>query len=251
MGDMIGIRQQAGTIQAYLATPQKVSEFRGGVIIGHELWGLTNQIMGVAERFAAQGYYAIVPDLYSTDTAIRRPSEELQKELFSSNEHTRYMAMPKFRQLIAPTQTAQFTLTALSKLESCFEYLYTLPLVHQRVAMVGFGLGGDYAFDMAMRESRLRCLVAFYGHAPMHRVELRHIKPPIMAFYGQNDKSITNELPGLIAAMKQAGVVFKPSVYAGIGHGFFNEVNAFTYNAQAASDAWQKTNSFLADRMHF
>ena len=35
-----------------------------GIVVIQEWWGLNDQIKGVAERFAARGYRALVPDLY-------------------------------------------------------------------------------------------------------------------------------------------------------------------------------------------
>lgn len=249
MGEMIGIHQQAGTIQAYLSVPQKAATFKGGVIVVHEIWGLTEQLKRVADRLAEQGYYALVPDLYSTDKVTRRPSSQLEHELFSDNEHVRYNALPKLRAMIAPTQTPQFTLMALSKLESCFEYVYNQPLVHQKVGIVGFGMGGKYAFELALREARLRGLVSFYGHVPKVSVELRHIKCPVIAFYGQKEKSLMDELHEVTPHMQQSGINFTPVVYKDVSHDFFNDANAFSYNQMASEDAWRRTLSFLTTNM--
>jgi carboxymethylenebutenolidase len=246
MGEMIGIRQQTGTIQVYKSVAKKAEGFKGGLIIIHELWGLTEQIKRVADRFAEQGYYVLAPDLYSTDKVTRRPSAELEKELFGSDERVRYNALPKLRAMIAPTQTPQFTLLSLSKLESCFEYIYNQPLVHQRVGLIGFGLGGKYAFEMSLRESRLKAVIPFYGHAPHITAELRHIKTPILAFYGDKEESLMTELNEINPRMQQAGVDFSPVVYKGSGHAFFNDSNAFSYNQIAADDAWRRTLSFLS-----
>ena len=249
MGDMIGIHQQAGMIQAYASVPQKTSGFKGGVIVVHELWGLTEQIKRVADRLAEQGFYVLAPDLYSTDKVNRRPSAELEAELFSDDERVRYNAMPKLRAMIAPTQTPQFTFFALSKLESCFEYVYNQPLVHQRVGIVGFGLGGKFTFELALREPRLKAVVSFYGHTPQIEAELRHIKSPILAFYGDKEQSLIKEVDVVKSHMQQAGVDFTPVIYTGVGHAFFNESNSFSYNQQAADDAWDRSLNFLSDKL--
>lgn len=249
MGKMIGIHQQAGIIQAYLSMPQKAAGFKGGVIVVHEIWGLTEQLKRVADRLAEQGYLALAPDLYSTDKVNRRPSAQLEGELFSDDEKVRYNAMPKVRAMIAPTQTPQFTLLALSKLESAFEYAYNQPLVHQRVGIIGFGLGGKFAFELALRESRLKGVVAFYGNAPKITAELRHIKCPILAFYGSKEQSLMTEVRDITPHMQQAGVDFTPVVYKGVGHAFFNDANSFSYNQQAADDAWRRLLAFLATEL--
>jgi len=249
MGNMIGIHQQAGKIDAYLAVPQKTMKFRGAVIVVHEIWGLTEHIKHVADRIATQGYFALAPDLYSSKMANRRPSEELQKDLFSSDERVRYNAQPKLRALVGPTQTPQFISMALSRLSSCFEYMYNQPLAHQKVIIVGFGMGGTYAYSMAIRESRLKGVVAFYGHAQYLTPELRHIKCPVLAFYGEKEQGLKKELNSLVDRMKQAGVDFTPVVYGSTGHAFFNDSNPFAYQPLAAEDAWRRVVAFLRDEM--
>lgn len=247
MGDMISIHQQSGIIQAYLTIPEKRSKFSGAVIVAHELWGLNSQIKSVADRIAALGYYVLAPDLYSGKKVDRQMTDELQEALFSMSEHIRYAAQPKLRALLAPTQTPQFTALSLSRLASCFEYMYNQPLVHQRVLMVGFGLGGDYCFDMAIREPRLRGVVSFYGRAPRITAELRHIACPVLSLYGQKDHGVAQELQALAPRMRQAGVDFSAVVYAESGHGFFNEKNPFAYRPADANDAWRRLASFLHD----
>lgn len=244
MGEFIKIRQQSGSIQAYLSVPQKRPRFNGAIIIAHEIWGLTSQVQRLADRLATEGFYVLAPDLFSADGVDRRPSEELQREIFSPNPHVRYAAMPKLRSIIAPTQTPHFTVLALSRLQSCFEYAYNQPLVHQRVLMTGFGLGGDYVFSMTMREQRLVGAMPFYGHAPKVAVELRHIKCPIMAFYGGKETSLVNDISSLSRRMKQAGVDFSAVVYDDVGHAFFNDSNVFAYNQTAADDAWRRMLGF-------
>jgi carboxymethylenebutenolidase len=245
MGEMIKIRQQSGGIQAYKAVPEKIARYNGAIIIAHELWGLTEQIKHLADRFTEKGYLVLAPDLFSTDKEIRRPSMELQKRIFNKDERVRYEAMPKFRALVAPTQTPKFRLLALSRLESCFEYLYNQPLAHQKVSIVGFGLGGEYAFELALRERRLHAAVVFYGKAPSVGAELRHIKASILGFYGGKERTLTDAARKTISQMEMAGVPYESMIYAQAGHGFFDEENAYSYDKDAAQDAWKKMVDFI------
>jgi carboxymethylenebutenolidase len=147
--------------------------------------------------------------------------------------------------MIAPTQTPKFTLLALSRLESCFEYLYSQPLTHQKVSMIGFGLGGGYTFELALREQRLRGAIVFYGRAPNVRAELRHIRCPVLAFYGSKETALFKEVTKVSTHMRQAGVEFEAVVYEGAGHAFFNEDNKFSFNSIAAANSWRRTIDFL------
>ena len=64
MGQTVTYQRPDGqSVQAYLAEPASP---RGapGVVVIQEWWGLNDQIRGVADRYAKQGYRALVPDLY-------------------------------------------------------------------------------------------------------------------------------------------------------------------------------------------
>jgi carboxymethylenebutenolidase len=97
---------------------------------------------------------------------------------------------------------------------------------------------------LAVRDSRLRAAVPFYGHAAYHELELRHIACPVMAFYGRRD-GVTQELADIVPHMAHAGVRFTPVVYDDAGPSFFNESIAATYNRTAAEDSWHRLVSFL------
>jgi carboxymethylenebutenolidase len=62
MASMISYPRPDGqTVNAYLAEPEGGSG--PGVVVIQEWWGLNDQIRGVADRLAAAGYVALVPDL--------------------------------------------------------------------------------------------------------------------------------------------------------------------------------------------
>ena len=63
MGQTISFKRPDGqSVQGYLAEPGGGSG--PGVVVIQEWWGLNGQIKGVADRMAAAGYRALVPDLY-------------------------------------------------------------------------------------------------------------------------------------------------------------------------------------------
>lgn len=243
MGTMIGIHQQAGTIAAYVTTPPAEIQRRGAVIVVHDIWGLTDHIKDVTERLASAGYCAIAPDFLFMTPEKQRLAEEIQRGLMSKHHEVRNKAMRDFRALLASTQTPQFTSLTLSRLESCFEYVYNLPAVFHKVAAVGFGFGGTYTYMLAVHDSRLGAAVPFYGHASDYlEMELRHITCPILAFYG---KDSSQELAVLTPRMAKAGVRFAPVMYEDAGASFFNDTNPATFNRVDAEDAWHRLTAFL------
>ncbi|MFC0456163.1 dienelactone hydrolase family protein [Arthrobacter liuii] len=74
---------------------------------------------------------------------------------------------------------------------------------------------------------------------------MRAINCPVLAFYGQQDTALIEELPGLRSRMRAAGVDFEAVVYPGTGHALFNDTNRYTYNGDAAADSWARTLAFL------
>ncbi len=228
--------------EAYMATPK--TEVKGGIIVIHEVWGLVDHIKSVADRYASQGYIALAPDLLSETDIAAHATPELQEDLF--NPQKRNAAQTKMRALMAPIQEPDFASKTISKLKVCFDYLYNLPEIKQRVAVNGFCFGGSYSYSLAIEEPRLKLTLPFYGHVTTEVSELAKIKSPIRAFYGQNDEGLISTLPAVSLAMKQAGVDFESKVYPDCAHAFFNDSNKFAYYEPAAKDAWERVLSYLS-----
>src|SRR5882672_12583363 len=67
MGEMVQFSSNGGTTAGYLAVTK--SGQGPGVIVIQEWWGLVPHIKDIADRFAAEGYVALAPDLYHGETA--------------------------------------------------------------------------------------------------------------------------------------------------------------------------------------
>ena len=59
MGEMIEFKSNGGTCTGYLAGTSGP-----GVIVIQEWWGLVPHIKDIADRFAAEGFVALAPDMY-------------------------------------------------------------------------------------------------------------------------------------------------------------------------------------------
>ena len=66
----------AGTAPGYLAVP--AGEHGPATIVLQEWWGVDEHIRSVCDRFAAEGFFALAPDLYRGETTTQ-PSEAEQK----------------------------------------------------------------------------------------------------------------------------------------------------------------------------
>src|SRR6195256_7047850 len=67
MGEMIEFPANGHSASGYLATPP--SGKGPGVLVIQEWWGLVGHIKKVCDRFAAEGFSALAPDLYHGTTA--------------------------------------------------------------------------------------------------------------------------------------------------------------------------------------
>ncbi len=241
MGEMVSID---GTLSAYLSEPAEGVRLKGGLMVIHEVWGLVEHMKGVAERFAAEGYLVIAPDLLGKAGPEPEVAAELQDKLL--DPQTRSQIQPKLREAMAPLRAPGFAEKTLAALRVGFEYLAGIPAVAGRIGITGFCFGGTYSFSLAVNEPRLRAAVPFYGHADFSVDQLHGIACPVLAFYGDKDEALVSKLPELKDSMREAGVDFTAVVYPGAGHAFFNDTTKRTYREDASADSWRKTLDFLS-----
>ena len=72
MGELVTFASNGGTASGYLAKP--ASGTGKGIIVIQEWWGLNDNIKGIADRFAAEGFVALAPDMYH-GTVTAEPDE--------------------------------------------------------------------------------------------------------------------------------------------------------------------------------
>ncbi|WP_427015705.1 dienelactone hydrolase family protein [Pseudarthrobacter sp. P1] len=252
MGDMITL---AGDVPAYVKGPAGwrhgrhavTVPLKGGLIVLHEVWGLVDHTKDVADRFAAEGYLVVAPDLLGGVGPAPKLVAELQGKMHDPK--TRAEIQPQLRELMAPMQAPGFGEKTLAGVRACFDYLSGIDAVAGLIGITGFCFGGSYSFSLAVAEPRLKAAVPFYGHGDFTPEQLRGITAPILAFYGEKDERLMSSLPALRSAMAEAGVDFTAVVYPDASHAFFNDTNEWTYREEDSDDAWSRTLEFFADKL--
>jgi carboxymethylenebutenolidase len=232
----------AENIPAYRA--EATGELRGALVVIHEVWGLAEHIKSVADRFAAEGYLVIAPDLLSGIGIAPEVGAELHRLTFDANEAERSNAQPILRERMAPMRSPEYASWAVAALTKVVDYLELQPGVDGRIGVLGFCFGGSYSFALAAADSRIRSAVPFYGQPP-ETADLATLDCPVLALYGAEDERLMKSLPEVTERMKDAGVQFSSHVYENAGHAFFNDTNTVMYRQDAAADAWQRTIEFL------
>lgn len=236
----------ATSFEAYVARPS--GNPRGALVLIHEVWGLVEHITGIADRFAAEGYLVIAPDLMSSIGIEAQVGLELNAIMKSTDEKVRSEGQPRLRAAFAGMNAPEFGAWALAALIECVDYLVALPGVRDRVAVTGFCFGGSYSFALAAADARIRSCVPFYG-APPELSTVSNIAGPVLAFYGETDAALINSLPEVTGSMRDAEIDFTAKVYENAGHAFFNDTNELMYRADAAADSWTRTLTFLRDTL--
>jgi carboxymethylenebutenolidase len=233
-----------GDTTAYHTYPDDGQKHPGLIII-EEIWGLNAHIRSVADRFAAEGYSVLSPELLP-EGLLEILTPQLQKDLFDPEK--RHEAQPKLREAMLPVHQPEYAKKSIAVLKECVDYLIADEGVDGNIAVLGFCFGGSFSFHLAANDARIKAAVPFYGQAPSEE-EIQNIHIPILAFYGEQDEHLMDSLPKLKEEMEKQNKDFKAVVYPGVGHAFFNDTNPRAYNADMAADAWEKTLAFLKEHL--
>jgi carboxymethylenebutenolidase len=210
------------TVSALLVAPAGKGPFPAVLVI-QEWWGVNDWVKEQARALAKEGYVTLAVDLY------RGKVTDKQEEA-----HQLMMGTPPDR--------------ALRDLKAAFAYLGTRPDVKKdRIASIGWCMGGRYSLELATAEPALAAAVAYYGAPPTDPAAIGRIKAPVLGSFGGADKGPSPEqVKEFEAAMKKAGKSVDVKIYEGAGHAFANVNNPWKgYKEDAAKDAWARTVAFL------
>jgi carboxymethylenebutenolidase len=210
------------SIRAWVVYPERKTKAPVVVVI-HEIFGLSTWIRGVADQLAADGYIAVAPDLLTGMVPPDAPDSVK----------------------VAAIRTLD-PAKALRGVEAAGRYGMSLPAATQKYGVVGFCWGGSMTFTTAASVPTLGAAVAYYGAAPVQRVQLANTKAPVLALYGENDARVNATIPAADSVFKEASVRFERATFPGAGHGFLRQqAGQEGANLTATRSAWPRTISFF------
>ncbi len=223
-------RPDGQTVQGYLAEPANAAGAPGIVVI-QEWWGLNEQIKGVADRLAAQGYRALVPDLYRGKSTVQ--AEEANHLMTNLN----------------------FGDAAGQDVRGAVQFLKASGSA--KVGVTGFCMGGALTLLAAVHVPELDAAVVWYGFPPLEYVDASKIKAPLLGHFANQDEFFKIEgVDALENKLMAARVAFDFHRYDA-QHAFANETQVegakllpvLGYDAAAAKLAWQRTDGFFAEKL--
>jgi len=226
MGRTIEFKRPDGQgVSGYLVEPTKAVAAPGIVVI-QEWWGLNDQIRGVADKLAAAGYRALVPDLYRGQVAL------------GANEAQHLM------------EGLDFGVAAGQDVRGAVQYLKATGST--RVGVTGFCMGGALTLLAAVNVPEADACVVWYGYPPLEYVDAARIKAPLMGHWALEDTAFPiAKVADLEKRLHDAHVKFEFHRYQA-KHAFANEtadskkLDFLKYDPAAAALAWQRTMEFLA-----
>ena len=226
MGQTIEFKRPDGqAVQGYLA---EAATAVGALVVIQEWWGLNDQIRGVADRAAAAGFTALVPDLYRGKSTVE--AEEAHHLMTGLN----------------------FGDAAAQDIRGAVQCLKGLRAGSGKVGVTGFCMGGALTVLASTMVPEADAAVVWYGLPPLEYVDASKIKLPLMAHWATQDQAFAiANVDGLEAKLKEAGVRYEGHRYLA-HHGFANEtaqgpgrIPITQYDAAWAQMAFDRTLRFF------
>jgi carboxymethylenebutenolidase len=189
---------------------------RGGIVILHAVYGLTEHMGAVCERWAAAGYTAVAPALFD------RLGPDIVHSYSAGRAGTEcYNALTQ-DQIFADIRAAADAAGGL-----------------KRVAISGFCTGGTWAWK-AGAALPFPLQVNFYGSAIHANLDLKPLSPIILHFGTQDHVVSTDRIELIHKHHPQVQL----HLYAGVGHAFEN-VEQSTFDKDASDLAWARSIAFM------
>jgi carboxymethylenebutenolidase len=194
-----------------------------GLVVIQEWWGLTSHIANLVDRYAAEGFVALAPDLYGGATT------------HDAGEAGRLMSeLPVER--------------ATRDLAGAVDYLLQRDdVLGDQIGVVGFCMGGAFVLNLAVQEGgKVAAAVAFYpvGQLPD---DYSGLQAAVLAVFGEEDAFIPIESAGDLATRIEADTGRQPEIERyPAGHAFLNDENLLgTHDPEQARQAWDRATAFL------
>ena len=212
-----------------------------GVVVIPDVWGLSDHTKDLAGRLAGEGFAALALDVY------RKTGKPTLSDPAAGMAWIRELSDPLI------LETVQEGIDALARQPA---------VAGRKVGLIGFCMGGQYAWLAACACRGLSAVAPFYGmvryqpgldpakkpRAPLDAVA--ELRCPALGLYGEEDAIIPNadvdELEARLARQRQPHEIVR---YAGAGHAFLNDTRPAMYRPEAAADAWRRLLAFLRARL--
>lgn len=203
------------TLDCWMTEAQ--GERRGGLVILQEIFGITDQLKGVADRYAALGYDVAIPALFDRhEKGAVIPFDE----------------GPRGRDMMLASDLDQ-------TMRDIAAAVAVLAARGGKVGVIGFCWGGGLAIRTG-QVLDVAAAVAFYGTRLPQYLD-KPLRAPVLAHFGSQDDHVPAE-------MREEAMAKLPEMEVHLydaGHAFANDARP-SYVPEAAQKAHALTEAFLA-----
>jgi carboxymethylenebutenolidase len=222
-----------GDFDAFCALPETTPA--PAVLIFQEVFGINDNIRGLAGQLAEAGYLALAPDVFwRIEPRFERKDESGLADGFARVQQLDFDLVP-------------------GDLTATMAHALAMPECNGRIGGVGFCLGGTLAYLFAAT-ARVDgrgpdAAVSYYGSGVNNMLDLApRVECPVLFHYGARDPYIPTEQ---IDDVEQA-LAGRPDVVLhryDAGHAFSNWDAPTFYDEPAARTAWDRTRGFLDEHL--
>ena len=227
------------SVPAYVARPS-VEGSHPGLLLVHGIHGYEEHMKDMARRYAALGYAAIVPALYSRDgflTVVEHSDLDMARHALNARPNAQ----------------------TIDDLQGGLDFLRASPHVNDRIGLVGFCSGGRlglvFASSRISGAGQVDVFVNLYSNGLFQPTDVNPTPPgelsadlacPMLGLFGDDD---TNPSPDDVArlrgALEQSGKTFEFVSYPRAGHAFMSDTRE-SYRPEAAQMAWGRCLEWLS-----
>lgn len=222
-------------MKGFLAIDDSVRGKRPGVLVVPEWWGANDYARKRARMLAAEGYVALVVDMYGDGKVAANPKEA--SELAGSVNKNPPLALARF-------QAAEKFLSKQREFKK------------GELGAFGYCFGGAVVLNMARAGEPLKAVATFHGVlATDVSVKPGDIQSKIRVFHGEADPIVPSEqVSAFKTEMDNAKVDYKLVSYPGVKHTFTNrEADSYAtqfnlplkYDPAADADSWTQALALL------
>ncbi len=250
-GEAVDIPTADGIMDAYVACPGEGGPFPL-VIMYMDIWGLREELFGLARMVAEQGYYCVLPNLFY------RKGKIVYEQRGADGRTVSFDTLPEALKTemlgLARGLTRQMIKTDV---EAIFGFVGDKAVSTGPAGAVGFCLGGRIGFFTAQAfPDRFRAVSSLHGtllvtDAPdsVHRL-MDRMKGEVYFGHGELDRA---SAPDVIAALDAAcdgnkGLACRSNVHRGVHHGY-SMPDRDVHDAAAAAIDWRETFAIFARQL--
>ena len=216
---------QGGEFDCYLVTPESAGPVPA-IVLASAVHGVDKDIRRLADEFAAQGYIAAAPDLFS---------RSIPGPLSRDDDRTKVRSQPRLEKIKAGEADMADTLAELRK----------QPQFNGRAAAIGFCYGGPYAI-LGPKRLGYAAGISCHGTQMLDYIkELDGVTQPVCIIWGDQDHQAPPPVLEAYRAVPGRMKNVEVHIFPGVLHGYMMRENPKAFSQSTYEFSMQRALAIL------